>query len=581
MGGFLGGLLGTGTNKWIEGGMGTVLANEANASNGALQSLYGGLWPAITNVAGYNLQNQIAPALMNQLYGQGSVQNQLGGFLGGLGNTAGGYFGGANPYNNAMTSAGTQGLGSAGDSLLNYAGNVNNTYGGQLAGLGNTGNLAGQVFSGGGWTPQYQQGFEGLSNFLNQGTPGLQSSAGTANNLIGNVGSNPFNQALQNNALSVEGTGGMTPLLGGIVNPLMGTIGAQGNNAQSNALMGGASPLLQSFGQTNLTQGLANQGMKLFNQQALMNPAQAEGLARNAAATSDAQQAQHAEQQALARGGGPGAVVANGMQNQGMADFANQSAQNEAQAATNALQNQQQLQLQQQLGGGNLASGAGNLQNSLLGTAGGLAQGSGSLANNLYMQATGMIPTTQNAAVNNLNAYLGGAGTGSQNQLGMLGQGGNVAQMLESGQLGGLNAMTGMMGAENNYALGAGGLQNSIGNNLGTLGLGSLTNAGNLYNNVFSQGLGQGQLGLGQFNALTGAQLGGYGALNNTTSNLNNAYSNAINPLLGVGGQMTNIGTAGLGGQAGLFGGMGGALASGGQLQQGAFGGLLNAFLNG
>ena len=577
MGSFLGNLLGTNSSKWIEGGLGTVQANEINAANNGQNYLQNYLWPTETNTLAYDLP-RAATSVMGQFTGPNSTQGQIGGYLSGLNGTAGTYMSGANPYNNPMTGAGTQGLGSAGDSLLNYAANTNNAYGGQLAGLGNTGNLFGQVAAGGGWTPGYQSGQNAITNYLAQGTPGLQTSAGAANGLIGALGANNFNQTLQNDALNVAGQGGMTPTLQGIVNPLMGTVGAAGNNAQSNALMQGASGLLGSMGQTNLTQGLANQGMNLFDQQALMNPGQAMGLAENTAATTNANQANAAYQAAMARGGGPGSATQNGMQNAALASFANQSAQNIASAGTTALQNQEQLQLQQQLGGGNAAAGAGGLQNSLLSTAGGLAGNSGSLANSLYMNAAGLMPTTQNAATNYLSAYLNGGATGSSNQLGMLGQGGSLAQMLQSGALGGINANTGMQTAMNNYALGAGGLQNTVANDLGVNGLNSLNGAGNLYNNVFTQGLGQGQLGTSQFNALTGAQTAGYGALNNAGSNLNTLYSNMFNPLTAIGNQATNVATAGLGGQAGLFGGMGGALASGQNTATGAAGGLLSAF---
>lgn len=552
-----------GSGDWLRSGVATVLADLNNQGVYPGQQIFG-------NASAPLLNN--APALLGGAQGNlGQLITNQSGLVGNLPQQTQNNFAnlvGQGGFGNAMTNAGTQGLASAGDSLLNYAANVNNTYGGQLAGLGNTGGMAGQVFAGGGWTPQYQQGFNQLSNFLGQGTPGLQTSAGQANSLIGNTGANGFNQALQQYALQAAGNGGMTPTLSMLTNPMQGIINNQGNNAQSAALMRGAGGLLGSQGQTALTQGLANQGMNLFDQQALMTPAEAVSLARNQAATNAEQQAQQMEQQALARGGGPGAVVANGMQNQGMSDFANQIAQQESQAQAQALQQQQQLQLQQQQFGGQAAQGAGGLQNSLLGTAGGLAGQSGSLANNLFLQGMGLAPTSQNAATNYLNAYLGGGGIGSQNQLGMLGAGSNLAQMLQSGQLGGINALTGMMGAQNQYALGAGGLQNNIANNLGQLGLGSLQGAGNLYNNVFSQGLGQGQLGGSLFSGLQNAINQNVNAGTGYGTMLNNTWSNAANPLLGIAQGGLDLTKTGLGGQAGLFGGMGNAIAQ--SSQQGA-----------
>ena len=375
----------------------------------------------------------------------------------------------------------------------------------------------------------------GYSNDMYQGvggnlSPGISTSGTVSNNLIGNQGATNYNQYMQGAAMNAAAGGGMTPTLSALMNPITSIMGNQGNTAQSNSLYNASTPLLQSNGQTALTQGLANQGMNLFNQQALMNPAQAAGLARNQAATNYAQQAQQQEQQALARGGGAGSVVANGLQNQGMADFANQAAQGISAAGTTALQNQQQLQLQQQLGGATAAASGGNLQNSLLGTSGGLANNSGTMADNYMLQSMGLLPTTQNAASNYLGQYLGAGANGASNQVSMLGAGTN--------------------------------LQNNLMGYSGTMG----NLADTTTNNAYSQALASGALGNTQFQTLTGAENAGYGQQNQYMSNLNNLYSNQINPLVTLGGQQGNMQQTGLTSMASILnGGMGAAGATGSQ----------------
>lgn len=513
----------TGTADWLQGGMATGLAHANNANNTGL-----GTWQNmatnIGNTASYDLP-VASTALMNMLNGANG-----------------------NPSLQANENWFTQN--SLPEMSKNFGGYSNPLTQGAAQGMESVGGTANNIFQGGGWTPQYQQGFDQLSNFLKQGTPGLQTSANQANSLIGNAGANPFNQQLQQNALKSSNSGGMTSTLSSLLNPIGGIIQKGGNTAQSNALMGGASPFLQTGGQTNLSQGIADQGMNLFKQQALMNPAQAAGLARNQAATNFADQAQHMQANALARGGGPGATVANGMQNQGMADFADQASRGTSQAVTGALQNQQGLQLQQQGMGAQAAQGAGGLQNNMLGTAGQLAQGSGALSNSLLGNTMGLVPQVQNSATGNLNAYLNGGGMGSQNQLGMLGAGSNLANMLQQGQLGGINAMTGMMGNQNNYALGAGGLAQTASNNL------------------FNNALGAGQLDNARFGTLSGAMNQGYGNQNQTMGNLSNIQSTQYNPLMGLAQQILGYGGQGLGAEAGMLGGGMGASGQAGMAGQ-------------
>ena len=569
-----------GGGDWVRGGIATVLADLTN--QGVTTGVNG-----IQNIAN-NYLLQTAPNMMNSAAGASTnyadwltpmVYNAPSMLQSAFGNTntnAMNAMQGQNAYTNPLLNgasslfgAATQGMGQAGTSMLDYAGNVNNRFGTLLDPLDKTAGLAGQSFASGGWTPQYQQGFDQISKLLNGGIPGLQSAPGTAESLIGGQGANAFNQGAEQTGAGMMATGGWTPQLSMALNPTQAILNAGGNTGQSNALMSAASPYLQTGGQTELSQGLANRGMQLAGGQALMTPDQAASLAGNQAATQFADQAKQAEAQAMRRGGGAGAVVANGMQNQGMADFADQAAQGISGAVTNALQGQQQLNLNQQGQGLGAAQGAGGLQNNMLGTVGGMAQGSGQLANTLMGTGLGEVPSLTNAAANYLSPFESYAMGGAQNQLGRLGQGGNLAGLVQQGQLGGISDIGSLMSAENQYALGMGGLQNQITQGMGNMGLQSLTGAGNLYNNVGNLGgtqgqlgLGQGQLGVGQagamtnlYNALGGNYNTSIGNMNQMGTVLNNMYSNATNPLQAIMSAYGGLANTGLGGLAQLFSG--------------------------
>jgi len=534
-----GGQLGGG-GDWLRGGMATVLSNLGNqgvnpatdimkwSTDAALNSAKTGLFPTI----GGEL-----PFWQGQTQGLQNWQNQVGGMM------------------NPLVGRSIQDLGYLGQGMSSPLQGASNLAQGGMQGLGAMMPTAIQNFQSGGWTPQYQGAYNAIGNVLGQNIPGLQTSANTANNLVGNFGQTDFNinaQAMANNML---GQGGWTPQLSMALNPVAGILGTQGNTGQSNALYSGGSPLLASGGQTQLGNNMAGRGVDLYSQQALMNPAQAASIARTQASQNFAGQEQQAEQQALARGGGAGATVANGLQNQGMADFYNQAATGISGAVNNALQQQQGLNLTQQGQGINLAQGAGSLQNALLGTSGGLVQGSGQLANNLFGTGLNEVPSLTNAAANYMSPYVSYGTGGMGNQLGMLGAGSNLASMLQQGQLGGIGALGNIMQNQNQYQLGMGNLQNSMTQGTGNL-LNSLfgTNAG-MYNQ-------QGQLGLGQYGALTNAIQGAM----NSGINAGNVYSsllnNYFNPLVGISGQGESLLGSSLGSEANLFGG--GASQAGG-----------------
>lgn len=516
-----------GGGDWLRGGVGTVmsLGNNALVNPGnALQTKTGS---AVQNAAIPGLQ--VGSDLTNYLYGGlgggANIQNEIAG------------------YNPTSILSQLSNLGNYSTPQLTTA--QNQLYGAGMQ-LGQPYSIAQQNFNTGGWTPQYQQQYGNLSSYLGQQTPGLQTSAGSANSLVGGLGATNYNQSAQSMANSIlGGNGGYTPQLSMALAPIQGIIGAAGNTAQSQALQSGANPLLAAGGQTALGQNMAQTGVGMYSGQALMTPSQAAALARQQAATNNQQAESQAETQAMARGGGAGATVANGLQNQGMADFYNTANQNISSAVNTALQNQQQLNLTQQGQGINLAQGAGSLQNSLLGTSGGLMGTSGNMANSLLTSGLGEIPGITNAAANYMSPYVSYGTGGMSNQSSMLGNGTNLASMLEQGQLGGLNSMNTTMANQNQYDLGQGGLANSF---AGT--------EGNIFNNLFGTGISSGQLGLNQFTGLTGAQNASLNTQLGMGNLLNTNESTYLNPLTALSQEGAGMIQSGVGDESGMFNGM-------------------------
>lgn len=452
--------------------------------------------------------------------------------------------------------------------------------------LTNPQNIAQQNFSTGGWTPQYQQQYNQLGNFLSGLANNPAQSA--SNTLLGNTGNTQYTAQMQSNALNGMAGGGYTPTLnvaGAPVEQILNTGGqTQFTNALFNSGQGALAPtnlgvagltntgaqgeqtalgVLQNNGQMPITQNLQGLGLNLASQPSLLTPQEAISFAANQAGTQNANQFKQAYANAVARGGGPGADVANGMSNQAMADFANQSAQNVSNAVQQALVQQQGLQLQQAGMGANMAQSGGNLQNQFLGTASGLLGGlentaaqrfglggqqvgqAGNLSNELLGTGLNMIPALQNSATNVVNTYgnLGNQASGLQNSF--LNSAGNIQGMLNSNILGGMNAYNATMGNQNQYDLGMGGLSNSIS-----------ANQGNLLNEIFGQGISSGNLALGQNQGLTNAMNQGFG----NQLNLGSLYGSYINPAYNALGQLAgygaNIWNTGLGGMPGLAGGI-------------------------
>ncbi len=445
--------------------------------------------------------------LINQIYNPKSVQSNYGGF---------------DPYGQNIPGLqqGQQGLSSLLQSIQGQTGQ------------------AGNIFAGGGQTPQSQQSFGNLSNILQGFTPQQQALTGTANNLFNSGGqsSNPLWTSIMNAA--AQGITGTSPVLnaafqgaGNImnaqgqtgptnqgINAAMAMLANGGSNQGLNTLsntgqnvlsQNGLTPtgaqgeqaalgIINNQGATPTTQGLQGLGLNLASQPSLIPQNLVASMARNEAGTAFQNNEEAARRQAISRGGGAGSNVASGLQNQGLAEYSDKGSQAEAQAVQQALTQQQQLQLQQAGMGANMAQAGGQLQNSNFNTGANTLGNLEGIAAQRFGQGGNFISNANSGANANNATGLNGlgnlAGLQSQRELSSLGLLPNIAQTgtNQAGTYGNL----GIAGnAQNLQALGMGsdmyqsvlnsmlGGNNSYNNLIGTtgnyaLGAGNLANQG-------------------------------------------------------------------------------------------------------
>lgn len=296
-------------------------------------------------------------------------------------------------------------------------------------------------------------------------------------------GSNPQQQALSQAGSSAMQNGGMTPALQGALAQAMGVV--------------------QGGGQTGLTNQLAQRGLDLSSGNPLLSMQNAAGFAEDQSGRNFANAAQTARTQAMARGQGPGSIVASGAGNDALRDNSDAALAGTAQASQQALTGQQGLNLQQLAQGLNTSLSAADIQRSL--ELGGL----GSVAG-LTNSGTGLLGT--GGSLTNQAAQLGNAG--ASQYAGLLGlQQSNLQQ--------GLNTGTSAIGQQ--AGLLQSGLQNLMSGQQGS------ANLGNMLAQLYLQNQGQYQ----------GAINSGLGAVNNANQTLNQQGGQ----LLGYAGQ--GLGTEG------------------------------------
>lgn len=477
--------------------------------------------------------------------------------------------------------------------------------------------LAGQVFAGGGWTPGRSGSQDRFMDMLNgQGAEmGTLGDVGTS--LLGRRGQTAVTQGFQDRGMEALNRGGMNDQIqrawagaGALLDPEgrtgaldalqrggLGMFGNQGMNSQNSALFnrglsglsggalgtaglteaGGMAELaglqdIQAGGRTDLSEALAGRGMDLANREALLPMEQVVQFAREDAARNTEGAFKRAQRQALARGGGSGAVVAaGGAEGDAMSEWADTASRSVSDAARQAMLGQQALQLQQMNTGAGMAGNAGGLENSRYGAASNLVQGmegnatqryqadagiaGGALSNALgfaglgsqtalsaqdqesqrFLRALGLMPELSNAAANQMNAYGNLALGAGWLENSRMGTGMSALNSYNQNRLGAGGLMNSSITDQGNYALNAGNLQNAFGN--------SFQNSGNNYydqmlrSGAFGAGLNQAQMGAYQTNL---SNVSGY-----NSNNAAGAQQNLQN-LLNLGGQGLSWAQAGL-----------------------------------
>lgn len=214
--------------------------------------------------------------------------------------------------------------------------------------------------------------------------------------------------------------GGFTPGLNNILGNVQGQISQGGLTPEARRLL---EPLIETV--ENRGQGGA-----------LLPFDTAVSFARDQAIGRSRQAAEGARSRAFQRGGGGAGIVASGLQNQALAEFADESLRAESQAVQQAAESQQRLQLTQFLGaagaGAQITGQAAQLLGQLNATQGDIARAASS---NLASGA-GLAQGSQAIAAQNLRTGQAGVGNTLQNILGNLQAGGNIFNQAQGQQLG-------------------------------------------------------------------------------------------------------------------------------------------------
>ncbi len=388
------------------------------------------------------------------------------------------------------------------------------------SGAQQTGDLAGQVFAGGGWSPFGQQVLDRAMEM--GGGQGWQMGqmASTGGSLLGQFGVNGLTSATQNAALAGLAGQGRTPGIDALSqagqSTLQGMFGTGGLTPTGAVGEGVGLQQLLEGGRTPETQFLAQRGATQAGDEPLLPMDQALNFARQEAAQNVHGQREGAMRQILSRGGGPAALSQGGMggtQASGVAEFADYALEAESKAIRDALMNQQGLQLQRQKQGTEMSLGALDQERARQGVATSLLGNLEDVASRRFGIGGGMMSDAERTAATR-ELGLGSLGiSGGQLENARMQTGGSLLDEYNRLRLGGLSL--GQQGLEgmNRYALGAGGLQNSM-----------LNTQGQNYNNILNNVLQGGQLGLNR-------AVGQSGAMNSTFGNQNNFYNALLNAL--------------------------------------------------
>jgi len=184
-------------------------------------------------------------------------------------------------------------------------------------------------------------------------------------------------------------SGGFTPELSGILGNVQSQIAKGGLTDEARRLL---EPLIDT---------VENRGRG----GALLPFEDVVGFARDQSISRTRQGAEAARRSALQRGGGGAGIISSGLQNQALAEFADESIRNEASAVQQAAVQQQQLQLQQFLGAAQAGSSITGAATQLLGQL-------NAVQGDLARTASQNLATGERGVSNTLNNILGNLNSG-------------------------------------------------------------------------------------------------------------------------------------------------------------------------
>lgn len=254
----------------------------------------------------------------------------------------------------------------------------------------------------------------------------------------------------------LPGGAGGDPFMGQI-NNLVGRlsgISVGGGGGASGASAGSMGPMDADL------EAMKQRGRELFARESLIPMSQRISMARDEAANAIAGQAEAARRFALSRGGG-GPVSASGTANQLMMDWGDQMARAQAEAQRNAVLDQQNLQLQQQMQGGQVGIAATNADTNRqqvaasrdIASANNATQASvanAQMSNSASMQNAQLQMAAANAAINAAiqarGQNYGQSQAGLQAMLSAQGLANQRGQIFNDAMLGGMNDATARYG---------------------------------------------------------------------------------------------------------------------------------------
>jgi hypothetical protein len=418
-----------------------------------------------------------------------------------------------------------------------------------------------------------------FSNMMNGGISTSQNNAGEellqngGQTALGNQAAGLFGQLANNGGKSADltslmqvlmggdGTGGKTNELTSALQSALGMING-GNQDSANAIgaaqnilnSGGVTQnsnqgsqaalrLLQNGGMTPELQQASNVGLDKASREALLTDQQAQNFLSGVLGTQAVRNTSEANRLATMRGGGAGALVDSGAQENLRKNASTGNLETASNAILNQMMKQQELRLNENQVGNSLFSNAQGAAQNRLGT------GASLLGNmegaNTQRFAAGSSLLDSMLGRNNQQVATGFQGLGT-------------AQGLENDRLQTFlnSALSGNAQASGNLGQGAAGLSGQSAQNVANMGAGAnlqnsyyqlLMNAANGMSGTAGQNLQAGQQGLGWGGLSTGTLQNGLQGYNQSMAGNESQLTNFLTQLRGNTTDLTNLGNTFLG----------------------------------